>query len=238
MTSLLLAREDPGRIGAGAHGTGVTVNGAAAVAGGGTALAEALDDAGVALALAGAGHVDLVALGEHVGLDHVTDFQLAGVGQTELFEVLDHAHAGLLQVACLGLAQLSLGHFAVTELDSVVAFLFLGHLLHDHAGAGLDDSDRNDLSGLVEDLRHADLLADDGFLHWESFLLLVIGCLAYGQSPEAGNLTRPHTQAADCGLFTFLVFSFQFAEPKTEVSAQSWRGTGRRERFAGDFSSE
>ena len=165
MTSLLLAREDTGRIGAGAHGAGVTVNGAAAVAGGGTALAEALDDAGVALALAGAGHVDLVALGEHVGLDHVTDFQLAGVGQTELFEVLDHAHAGLLQVACLGLGQLLLGHFFVAELDGVIAFLFLGHLLDDHAGAGLDDGHGNDLAGLIEDLRHADLLADDGFLH-------------------------------------------------------------------------
>ncbi len=162
---LLLARENAGRIGAGAHGTGVTVNGTAAVAGGGTALAEALDDAGVALALAGAGHVDLLALGENVGLDHVADFQLAAVLEAELLEVLDHAHAGLLQVTRLRLAELLLGHFLVAELDGLIAFLFLGHLGHDHAGACLDDGDRNDLAGLVEDLRHADLLANDGFLH-------------------------------------------------------------------------
>ena len=128
-------------------------------------LAEALDDAGVALALAGAGHVDLLALGENVGLDHVADFQLAAVLEAELLEVLDHAHAGLLQVTRLRLAELLLGHFLVAELDGLIAFLFLGHLGHDHAGACLDDGDRNDLAGLVEDLRHADLLANDGFLH-------------------------------------------------------------------------
>ena len=180
---LLLAREDAGGIGARAHGARMTVDGAAAVARRGTALAEALDDAGVALALAGAGHVDLVALGEQVGLDEVADLQLAAVLKTELLEVLDHAHARLLQVAGLGLRQLLLGHVLVTELDGVVAFLFLGHLLHDHAGAGLDDGDRNDLSGLVEDLRHADLLADDGFLHWNvsSCWLLVASLTADAQ---------------------------------------------------------
>ena len=143
----------------------MTVNGAAAVAGGGTALAEALDNAGVALTFADTGNVDLVAFCEDVGLDNVTDFELAAVGKAELLEVLDHAYARLLQVALLMLAQLLLGDLFVTELDSFVAFLFAGHLLHDHAGAGFNDGHGNDLTSLVEDLRHADLLADDGFLH-------------------------------------------------------------------------
>ena len=73
--------------------------------------------------------------------------------------------SGMIVVALLGLGELLFGDFAVAELDGFIAFLFPGHLLHDHAGAGFDDGDGNDLTGLVEDLRHADLLADDGFLH-------------------------------------------------------------------------
>ena len=143
----------------------MTVNGTAAVAGGGTALAEALHNAGVALALADAGDVDLVAFCEDVGLDHVANLKLAAVLKAELLEMLDHAHARLLQVALLRLSELLLGYFFVTELDCFVSFLLLGHLLHDHAGAGFNDGHGNDLTSLVEDLRHADLLADDGFLH-------------------------------------------------------------------------
>ena len=76
-----------------------------------------------------------------------------------------HGYAGGLQVTLLALAELLAGYFLVTELDCLVSFLLLGHLLHDHAGAGLDDGHGNDLASLIEDLRHADLLADDGFLH-------------------------------------------------------------------------
>ena len=137
----------------------------AAVAGGRTALAEALDNAGVAVTLADTGDVDLVAFREHVGLHDVADLELAGILKTELLEMLDHAHAGFLQVTLLAVRELLLGYFLVTELDCLVSFLFLGHLLHDHAGAGLDDGHGNDLASLIEDLRHADLLADDGFLH-------------------------------------------------------------------------
>ena len=168
MAGLLLAREDAGGIRAGAHGARVTVDRTAAVAGGGTALAKALDNAGVALALAGAGDVDLVALGEDVGLDGVADFELGAVSKTELLEVLHSADARLLEVAGFGLGELLLGHCLVAELDGLVAFLVLGHLLDNRAGAGFDDGHGDDLAGLVEDLRHADLLADDGFLHFIS----------------------------------------------------------------------
>ena len=165
VAGLLLAREDAAGVRAGAHGARVTVDRAAAVAGGRTALAEALDNAGVAVTLADTGDVDLVAFREHVGLHDVADFELAGILKTELLEMLDHAHAGFLQVTLLAVRELLLGYFLVTELDCLVSFLLLGHLLHDHAGAGLDDGHGNDLASLIEDLRHADLLADDGFLH-------------------------------------------------------------------------
>ena len=50
-----------------------------------------------------------------------------------------------------------------------------GLLLHDGAGAGLDDGDRNDLAVGVEQLGHAQLLADDTFLHCVCPPVKVIG---------------------------------------------------------------
>ena len=64
-----LALEDTAGVGGGAHGTGVTVDGAAAVAHGSALSAPALDDALVALTLADAGHVNVIALGEGICLN-------------------------------------------------------------------------------------------------------------------------------------------------------------------------
>ena len=98
-----LALEDAAGVGAGAHGACVTVNRTAAVGGGGALCAVALDNAGVALALAGAGDVDLVAGCEDVCLQNVADVELCRVFELELFKVLEHADAGLLQMAGFGL---------------------------------------------------------------------------------------------------------------------------------------
>ena len=119
-------------------------------------------------------------------------------------QVLHHAHAGLVEVTLLRLGELLGGDFAVAELDGVVAFLVRRLLLDDDAGTGLYYGDRNDLARLIEDLRHADLLADDGFLHCISsyWLLVVSHGPGLGSRPEADDLTRPHTQAADYGSFT------------------------------------
>ena len=59
-------------------------NGAGAVALAQAMAVPALDGAGVALALADAHDVDVVASGEHVGLQDVAHVQAADVGQTEL----------------------------------------------------------------------------------------------------------------------------------------------------------
>ena len=175
----------------------MTVHRAAAVGGRGTALAEALDDAGVAVALADAGDVDLVAFLEGVGLDDIAHIDRGAVLETELFEVLLIADARLVQVALLGLGQLLLGDVFIAELDGFIAFLFLGHLAGDRAGACLDHGDGDDLACFIEDLRHADLFTDDGCFHTcSSFRLLVSSLSSW---PEAADLTRPHTQAADFG---------------------------------------
>ena len=152
----------------------MTVDRAAAVAGRGAPGVPALHDAGVAVALADAGDIDALALFEDVGLQDVAHVQGGAVLKAELVQVLHHAHAGLLKVALLRLGELLGGDFAVAELDGVVAFLVRRLLLDDDAGTGLYYGDRNDLARLIEDLRHADLLADDGFLH-VYFLLTVIG---------------------------------------------------------------
>ena len=73
--------------------------------------AVALDDALVAVALADAGHVHTVAGGEDVGLELVAHLVLGAVVQTELLQdLLELGHAGLLQVAQLGLGELALGN--------------------------------------------------------------------------------------------------------------------------------
>ena len=52
------------------------------------------------------------------------------------------------------------------QLNRIVAVFFGGLLLRDDAGACLDDSYRNDLAALIENLGHAHFFADDRFLHF------------------------------------------------------------------------
>ena len=124
-----------------------------------------LDDAGVSLTLALAGDVHLLAGLKGVGLDQVAHVQGADVVQAQLAQGLLGGHVALLEVAGQGLGD-PLGLLvAEADLHGVVAVVLFGLLLGDHAGACLDDRDGNDSSLFVEDLRHADLLADDPFFH-------------------------------------------------------------------------
>ena len=141
----------------------MTMDGAAAVAHGGALGAPALDDALVAVALGGAGHVYEVTLLEGVGLDDVAGVELSGVLQVELAQVLLGGHASLVQVAHFGLGELPLGNVLIAQLNGVVAVLFGSLLLNDHAGTRLDNGDGDHLAVFVEDLRHANFLADDCF---------------------------------------------------------------------------
>ena len=71
------------------------------------------------------------------------------------------------------LGQLLLLDIGKAQLDGIEAFFVHSLFLHNGAGAGFDDSDRDDLAGFIEDLRHADLLANDGFLHCISSLQVI-----------------------------------------------------------------
>ena len=125
--------------------------------------APALDDAGITVALAGAGDVDEIAAGEGVRLDDRAELKLAGVVKRELAQIFLGSDARLFQVAHLALGELALRHVAIAELDRFIAVLFSGLLLRHDARAGLDHGDRDHVAGFVEDLRHADFFADDRF---------------------------------------------------------------------------
>ena len=117
------------------------------------------------MALGDAGNVDLVAGSEGVSLNFVADVHVSSVLQLELLQVLLGGNASLLQVACLGLAQLVLLDVAKAELDGGVAVGLNGLLLGNDAGACFHNGNRDDLAALIEDLGHAHFFADDCFFH-------------------------------------------------------------------------
>ena len=82
----------------------------------------------------------------------------------ELDEMAVRPDAGLLQMADLGLRELPLGDRVERELDGVVA-VDVGRLhLDDRARPGLDHGHGRHHPGVgVEDLAHAELLAEDAF---------------------------------------------------------------------------
>ena len=128
--------------------------------------AVALNDALVAVALADAGHVHKVAGGEGVSGDFVAHVVLLAVLQGELLQhLLELGDASLLLVAGLGLGELALGDGLESQLNGLIAVLLGSLLLHHGAGAGLDHGHGDRVSGFIEDLGHADLFADDRFLH-------------------------------------------------------------------------
>ena len=91
-----------------------------------------------------------------------------------------------------------------TQLDGVVAVLLGGLLLHHGAGSSLNQGDGHHTAGRIEDLGHADLFADDRFLHlhWIFLLLrLLVDVVGFplGWDHCSGDLTRPPQNAADCG---------------------------------------
>ena len=132
-------------------------------------LVPALNGAGEAVALAGAGDVNLVARGELVGLELVAHVVAGAVVKAELAQGAHGGHARLLEVTGLGLVQQLLGTVlrqrAEAHLNGLVAVGFHSLLLHHGAGARFNHGDRNETAVFSEDLRHADLFAHDRFLH-------------------------------------------------------------------------
>ena len=114
-----------------------------------------LDDALEALALADAGHFDLVAGGEDVDGDGLADGQL--VLAPHLDEVALGSDAGLLEMTEQGLVEPLGLDVAEGDLRGGVAVGVDGLLLGDHAGPGLDDRAADDGAVFVEELGHTQL---------------------------------------------------------------------------------
>ena len=115
------------------------------------------------MALAGAGHVDLIAGFKNRNPDGLTDLVLGGVLQPELTQVTDGRDAGLFEVARVGLVHQLLRalfvHRVKADLDGLIAILFNCFLLHHGAWACEDHSDRHQAAVGQEFLRHAQLFA-------------------------------------------------------------------------------
>ena len=121
------------------------------------------------MALAGAGDVDLVARGEHIDLHLVAHVVGGAVLKAQLAQLAAGGYVRLGEVALHGLVDELLGAVlgvgVKAHLNRLVAVLFDRLLLDNRAGTRLNDSDREQAAVLGKDLRHADLLADDTFLH-------------------------------------------------------------------------
>src|SRR4051812_26017072 len=126
------------------------------------ALAEvvALDRALEALALRGAGDLDLLADLERLDRDRLAHRQLARL-VAELLDVAVRAGVGLLEVAQLGLGEVLLLAGVERELDGLVAIALMRADAGDRTGTGLEHGDALDGAVLEEDLGHAELLGED-----------------------------------------------------------------------------
>ena len=121
------------------------------------------------MALAGAGNVNLVALGEHVSPDLIAHLVGGDVVQAKFAQITSGGNARFCKVAELGfvLQFLSalLRELSETDLNRLIAVGFHRLDLRDSAGAGFDDRDRHQTTIAQEDLGHADLFAENCLLH-------------------------------------------------------------------------
>ena len=73
----------------------------------------------------------------------------------------------------LGFRELFLLNVLVAELEGVVSVFLVGLFLNDNTRTGFDHRYRYDLAVFIEDLRHADLFADDCLFHSISSLKVI-----------------------------------------------------------------
>ena len=151
------ALEDTAGGRAGADGAGLAVVAVGTVGGADAVEAVTLHDTGVALALAGAGDVDVLAGGEQLGAELLADLVGRGVTRADLGDVAARGHAGLAEVTGGRLGDLGAVDLAEADLDGVVAVLLGGADLGHHVGAGRDHGHGDDAVVLVPGLGHAEL---------------------------------------------------------------------------------
>ena len=140
-----------------------------------------------ALTFAGTGYVHLVPCCENVRFNKVAYIVSVDVFKTELTQSLLGGDIALGEMALHGLVHLVRLQVAEAHLNRVVAIGFNGLLLRNDTRAGFYNRYGDDLAVCVEDLRHADLLADDCFLH--SFLppvRLLVGLCQHDPDRQVG----------------------------------------------------
>ena len=116
-----LALIDPRRRGAGAHGTGMTVNGTCTVSLFKSCIVVTLDRTGVALTLAGAADIDDVALSEGVSLNDIAYIEAGDIVKSELLECSLECYVSLLEVACERLVYSLGSDLAEAQLNCLIA---------------------------------------------------------------------------------------------------------------------
>src|SRR5690606_7257872 len=147
--------------GAAADRTGLAVHLVRTVRGLQAGEAVPLHDTGEALALGLAGDVDQLAGLERVGGDLLAEGVLGGVGGAHLDVVPARGQVVLAQVVAERLVDLARVDLPVAELDGGVAVGLRGPDARHDARTGLQDRHGHDLARFVEDLGHAELLAQD-----------------------------------------------------------------------------
>ena len=121
--------------------------------------APALDGAREALALGGAGHVDLHTLREDLGGQLLAGLEILYVLGANFGEVTTRRHTGLGEMTGHRLGHLTRVDLAVAKLDGLVAVGLLVLHSRDDVGRDLDERDGNEEAVFVPNLRHAELLA-------------------------------------------------------------------------------
>ena len=117
----------------------------------------AAHDALITLADAGAGHLDLVAGGEHVHGEVLAHFHGGGSGEAQFAHGAVVAHVGLGEVTAHGLGHVLFLGFVERELESVVAVLFFRLDLGHGTGTGLNDRHGDGGAVIGENAGHAQL---------------------------------------------------------------------------------
>src|SRR5690606_4028196 len=130
------------------------------------------------------------------GGDLLAEFVLGGVVGAQFDEVAARRDAGLLEVTRARLVHLARVDLPEPELHGGVAVLLRAADLGDDARPGLDDGHRNDPALIVEDLGHAELLAQDALplrTH------LSVRPLELDLDVDAGRKVEPHERVDRLG---------------------------------------
>ena len=135
--------------------------------------AVALHRTGVSLTFRGTGNVDESSRFEDIGgefLTHLIVSSRIGIRKTDFGDVATRRNTGLCEVASHRLSHFTGVDGAECDLDGVVAIGLFGANLGYDTRPSLDDSNGDNPVLFVEDLGHAELIAQDalnlGFTHW------------------------------------------------------------------------